>query len=212
MQTPDLIRALASDVGSRGRPPRQALVIALIPGVAVAFSLFFATLGPRPHLIALLGEPRVLFKLALPWLLAGLSAFLVQRISQPGAETRGAFAPLMLVPVLLAGAVLAEMASIPAALWGQRLLGHNAIACLVSIPFLGLAPLVAILFALREAAPERPALAGASAGLLAGAIGAALYAAHCPDDSPFFVATWYALAVAIASSAGAYAGSKLLRW
>ena len=49
-----------------------------------------------------------------------------------------------------------------------------------AIPFLGLAPLVAILIALRNGAPEHPARAGAAAGLFAGAIGAALYAMHCP--------------------------------
>ncbi|HUI21148.1 MAG TPA: NrsF family protein, partial [Methylocella sp.] len=58
----------------------------------------------------------------------------------------------------------------------------------------------------------RPALAGAAAGLLAGAIGAAFYATHCPDDSPLFVATWYTLAIAFVTAIGAIAGARLLRW
>jgi hypothetical protein len=80
--------------------------------------------------------------------------------------------------------------------------------CLKSIPFLGLAPLAATLFCLRQGAPEHPPPAGAAAGLLAGAIGAALYATHCPDDSPLFVAAWY---VGFVAALGAVAGSRLLR-
>ena len=57
------------------------------------------------------------------------------------------------------------------------------------------APLVGALLALRQGAPEHPAFAGAAAGLLAGAIGAACYATHCPDDSPLFVAAWWAFLV-----------------
>jgi hypothetical protein len=95
---------------------------------------------------------------------------------------------------------------------GQRLVGTNAIFCLKSIPFLAAAPLVAVLLALRQGAPEQPALAGAAAGLFAGAIGAACYATHCPDDSPLFVAAWYTLAIGLVAAIGAIAGRRLLRW
>jgi hypothetical protein len=55
-------------------------------------------------------------------------------------------------------------------------------------------------------------MAGAAAGLLAGGLGAVLYAIHCPDDSPLFVALWYVPAVALVVLAGAAAGSRVLRW
>ncbi len=61
-------------------------------------------------------------------------------------------------------------------------------------------------------APMRPGLAGMVAGLLAGGLGAALYAAHCPDDSPLFVATWYSLAIAIVMVIGGAVGHRILRW
>jgi hypothetical protein len=73
-------------------------------------------------------------------------------------------------------------------------------------------PLVSALLALRYGAPENPTLAGASAGLLSGGIGAALYATHCIDDSPFFVSVWYTLAIAIVVAIGAWCGSRCLRW
>ncbi len=119
---------------------------------------------------------------------------------------------LAIVPALLAAAILAELLAVPAAEWGQRLMGSNAMFCLKTIPFLAAAPLVAVLLALRQGAPEHPALAGAAAGLFAGAIGAACYATHCPDDSPLFVAAWYTLAIGFAAAIGAAAGRRLLRW
>jgi len=212
VKTGDFIEALAIDGESRDPPPRRALALALIPGVAIALGLFFATLGLRSHLFALLGEPRLLFKICLTFLLAVLSGALVLRLVRPGADARSVALLIAFVPALLMAAILAEVFTVPAAEWGHRLFGANAIACLKSIPTLGAAPLVAILAALRYGAPERPALAGAGAGLLAGAIGAALYATHCPDDSPFFVAAWYSLAIAFVTAIGAIAGARLLRW
>jgi len=84
--------------------------------------------------------------------------------------------------------------------------------CLSMIPVLSLAHLAALLAALRAAAPPSPVLAGAAAGLLAAAGGAALYALHCFDDSPLFVATWYTLAAIPVVALGAVAGHRLLRW
>jgi hypothetical protein len=50
------------------------------------------------------------------------------------------------------------------------------------------------------------------AGLVAAGIAATFYAAHCPDDSPFFVATWYTLATGIVVLIGTLAGRRWLRW
>ncbi|HEX3494019.1 MAG TPA: NrsF family protein [Methylocella sp.] len=212
MKTGDLIRALAADNEIRAMPLGRALALALISGVAIALGLHFAVLGLRPHLLTLLGEPRLLFKLCLTFLLAALSGALVARIARPGADIRRISLMLAIVPALLVAANLAEFLAVPAAEWGQRLIGSNAIFCLKSIPFLAAAPLVAALLALRQGAPEHPALAGAAGGLFAGAIGAALYATHCPDDSPLFVATWYSLAISFVVMGGALAGGRLLRW
>ncbi|MEA2988814.1 MAG: hypothetical protein QOG83_1525, partial [Alphaproteobacteria bacterium] len=46
----------------------------------------------------------------------------------------------------------------------------------------------------------------------AGALGAAIYAAHCPDDSPLFIAAWYSIAIAVVAAVGAAAGRWVLRW
>ncbi|MFZ0496294.1 MAG: NrsF family protein [Methylocella sp.] len=212
MKTGDLIRALAADSEVHPMPPGRALALALVPGVAIALGLHFAVLGLRPHLLTLLGEPRLLFKVCLAFLLVALSGPLVLRLVRPGAGVRRAALMLAIVPALLLAADLAELLAVPAAEWGQRLVGANAIFCLKSIPFLSAAPLVAVLLALRQGAPEHPALAGAAAGLFAGAIGAACYATHCPDDSPLFVAAWYTLAIGFVVAIGTVAGRRLLRW
>lgn len=212
MKTGELIRALAADNNARAMAPGQALSLALIPSAAIAFGLMLAVLGLRPHLLALLGEPRLTFKLGLMLLLALLSGPLALHLAKPGLRTHAQVALLTTMPLLLAAAVAAELFAVPRALWGERLIGSNALHCLESIPFLAAVPLAGILLALRQGAPEHPALAGAAAGLFAGAIGAFLYAAHCPDDSPFFVAAWYSLAIAIVAAAGALAGRRLLRW
>jgi len=47
---------------------------------------------------------------------------------------------------------------------------------------------------------------------MVGAFAAGLYATHCPDDSPLFVATWYVLAILVVMAVGAIAGSQFLRW
>jgi hypothetical protein len=212
MRTDELIRALAADTASRTLPPRRALCYALVPSTAVAAALFLATLGLRPQILGVLGEPRFAFKVAIACLLAASAYGLALRIVRPGADLRPAALVVAGVPVLLAAADLAELAVMPAADWGRRLVGSNALVCMVSIPALAAAPLLAVLLALRHGAPDNPTLAGASAGLLAGAIGATLYATHCPDDSPFFVSTWYTLAIGLVVVIGAWCGSRCLRW
>src|SRR4029077_20274610 len=90
VKTGDLIRALAADSAIHPMPPDRALALALIPGVAIALGLHFAVLGLRPHLLTLLGEPRLLFKLCLTFLLVALSGPLVLRLVRPGAGVRRA--------------------------------------------------------------------------------------------------------------------------
>ncbi|MGB6637955.1 MAG: NrsF family protein, partial [Bradyrhizobium sp.] len=68
------------------------------------------------------------------------------------------------------------------------------------------------LVGLRHGAPARPAVAGAMAGLISAGLAAALYASHCTDDSPLFVATWYPIATAMVVAAGALIGAKVLRF
>lgn len=212
MKTAELIRALLADHDARAMAPSRALALISGPAIAIALGLHLSMLGLRPHLFLLLGDPRISFKIGVTIVLAVLSFRIVLRLVTPGA---GLFRPALwiaVVPVLLAAGVLAELLVVPENLWAQRMFGSNAVFCLTRIPVLAAAPLAGTLIALRQGAPENPGLAGAAAGLFAGAIGAALYATHCPDDSPLFVAAWYGLAIGFVAAAGALAGRRLLRW
>ncbi len=212
MRTDQLIRALAADPAPPARPVALNLALALAAAFAVSALLFQATLGARPDIAAAAGTPRFLLKFVEAILLFAAALVLVLRLCTPGAPTRGVTIALFAAPALLALAVVFELYLLPADIWGKTLFGSNAITCLRSISLLALAPLTGALFVLRHGAPTRPALAGAIAGLLAGGMGAALYAAHCIDDSPLFVATWYTIAILPVTALGAAIGSRVLRW
>lgn len=212
MKTSELINAISADSVAAPAPER-ALGLALAPALVVAGAFFVAAIGLRANLAAALGaDPRVGFKIAFAGALAIVSGALALRLFRPDRSWRKALLLLAAPLAALVVAVVVELASVDPAQWSARLYGHNWRFCLIAVPLLGAAPFVATLAALRYGAPERPAAAGAAAGLFAGAIGATLYALHCPDDSPLFVAAWYMLAIAALTIAGALIGSRLLRW
>ena len=118
---------------------------------------------------------------------------------------------LVFIVVLAVGIGYELMAFAPSE-WPARLIGRYSSFCLRSIPLLSAPILIALLIALRQGAPTRPALTGAVAGLASGAMGAFLYAAHCPDDSPLFVLAWYGLSIGAITVVGMLIGSRALRW
>lgn len=83
---------------------------------------------------------------------------------------------------------------------------------MTAVPLMSLPLLAASLIGLRHGAPTRPALEGAMAGLLSSGLAATLYASHCTDDSPLFVATWYSIGTALITALGAIVGSRVLRF
>jgi hypothetical protein len=212
MDTEELIGALARDA----RPPAASLSTVWWGAAGLATALaaiaFFAVLEPRSDLVTAAATLRFGFKIAVTIVIA-VSAFgLVRALSRPGQDWRHAMRYLAIVPMLVAIAVIAELLSVPANLWLAGLLGANSLACLISITLIGLGPLAVILLVLRYGAPTKPILAGAAAGLFAGGIAATLYAVHCPDDSPLFVATWYTLAIAGLAMIGAGGAHRVARW
>ncbi len=116
-----------------------------------------------------------------------------------------------MAPLLLAAAVALDLATGERE-WLRRLVGQNALHCLLLIPMLSFAPAAALLFTLRSGASLDPTATGARAGLLASGLGATLYAVTCPDDSPLFIATWYTIAVGAVTAVSAYVGRYALRW
>jgi hypothetical protein len=211
MNTDKLVTALSAD-GTHDAPPMRTLSWALLAGVAVTASLFFVLLGPRPDFMAAMHSWRFVFKFVVTLTRAASAAPLVARAANP-QSARGAWdMALAFAPVLLLAAVVVELVVMPSSVWMPRLIGHNARVCMLFIPLLSLGPLALLLFALRAAAPASASRAGALAGLLAGGLGAAFYAAHCPDDSPLFVAVWYGIAIMFVTVVGAALGRRILHW
>ena len=212
MRTSQLIDALASDQRPRGAGLGARFLLALGAGALFSICLFLAIAGPRANFIASLSSMRFDLKFVDSLTFAAPSALLAWRLLRPEARP-GVLAILFGAPfLLLGGAVVMELAMVPPALWGVRLIGSNAVHCLTIIPLLSIAPLAALLFVMREGAPQNPKIAGALAGAAAAGVAATLYASNCPDDSPLFVASWYPLATLIVVAVGALAGDRLLRW
>lgn len=210
MNTDELISALRADSATHAQPLRVRWAFALVLAVLAAALAFLIGLGPRPDFPQAMTTLRFPFKFVVTLSLAVSVAPLVLRMGEPGS--RPAWIALLVAPVLLAAAMVGEFFALPPDALNAAWMGNNALLCLASIPLIGLAPLVIFLALLRRAAPTRPMLAGAAAGLLSGGIAATFYAAHCADDSPMFVGTWYTLGILSLALLGALAGRIVLRW
>ena len=211
MRTDDLIRALAEDSASRPEPMARRFVTLAIIGALAAAGVSSMILEPRSDLSAVITTPPVAFKFLVTLTLVGAAGALAFRRMGPedGSHLKSVVFPVLSVLIL---GVAVELISSPAADWPRLLIGSNALACVTLVPLLSLLPLSCILAALRYGAPTHPQETGAVAGLFAGGIGAALYAFHCPDDSPLFVAAWYGLSVVVVTVLGAVLGARWLRW
>jgi hypothetical protein len=212
MDTERLIQTLAADTGRRHWPVALVLAMALLAAAPVSFLMFAMELGVRPDVMPAMHNPLFDLKFIVTMALAAAAIAIVLHLSRPEASTRG-WAWLLLVPVGLLGIGIGGEMMMPQRLpMMTRLVGSNSRVCMTAIPLLALPLLAAALIGLRHGAPARPAVAGAFAGLLSAGLAATLYAAHCTDDSPLFVATWYTLATLLVTALGALAGSRVLRF
>ena len=211
MKTDDLIRVLASDGKARWRVG-NLLTVALLAAVPISVLAFFIEMGVRPDIATAVYNPFFDLKFVVTISLALSAVALSLHLSRPEATLRGVVLILAVPVLLLAGGIAVEMMLPQRLTWMTRLVGTNSRICLTAILILSMPFLAAALVALRHGAPARPALAGAFAGLLSAGLEATLYAAHCTDDSPLFVATWYTLATSLVVVIGALAGSRVLRY
>jgi hypothetical protein len=212
METEQLIRTLAADSGHRARPVGFVLALALLAAIPISVALFLTQLGVRPDVMTAMHDPFFNLKFVETLALAITAIAVSLHLSRPEASFRG-WAWLLLIPVgILAAGILAEM-MVPQRLpMMTRLIGSNSRVCMVAIPLMSMPLLAGALIGLRHGAPTQPAIAGAVAGLLSAGLAATLYASHCTDDSPLFVATWYTIATALVTAIGALAGSKILKF
>ncbi len=209
--TEGLIGGLTGQAGAgRLAGPRTfkaILIVAALASLGVAVALVLALVGVRPDFATAVHRAPFAYKLGgmLALSLGGL--LLASRAALPGSG-RLTFAAL--VPAML---VLAFRAATDRS--GLSVMGNSDISvheCVLTILGVSLPPLIILLGVMRIGASTRPALAGAIAGLLSGALGAAAYALACKNDAGLFVAIWYPLAILIMATLGAAIGRRALAW
>jgi hypothetical protein len=212
MNTDQLIRSLAADNSYHPRPVGFVLALALLAAAPVALLIFFAELGVRPDVMTAMHNPFFDLKFAVTLALASAAIIAGLHLSRPEASLRG-YGWLFVIPAgLLAAGISGEMMMPQRLPMMERLVGHNSKICMTAIPLISLPLLIASLVGLRHGAPTRPAVSGAIAGMLSAGLAATLYASHCTDDSPLFVATWYTIATAVVAAVGAFVGPRVLRF
>jgi hypothetical protein len=214
MDTESLIRRLSADAARAPGPPPQTatrLASAAALGAVVALAISISGLGVRADLASsLLSLPAVL-KIIAPLALAAGAFVWARGLARPDAPPFGARMLLPAAALFLAPALGAGLPALSQDV-GATLGNGTAWVCLALLGLTALAPLALVLAAMRTSATTNPGWAGFAAGLLAGGVGAAAYAVHCPLDAVAFVSIWYPAAIGIVGLAGALAGRRLLRW
>lgn len=213
MNTHDWIDALARHARPvpAGQPWRR-LGAGWIGGAALAVAAVLLAWGARPDLLPALAQPVMWLKLGYPLLLLWAGLPVLRRLAVPGWRP---------------GALLWSAAPLTAAVWALGLgvlwhaeaeqrnmlwMGQTWGSCTLSIAAVSLPVLGLLLWTLRSLAPTRLRVAGALAGVLAGATGTLAYNMHCPEMAVPFVALWNTLAVALMAALGAALGPRALRW
>lgn len=213
MKTHDLISMLATQVEPVNRQAlHKDFALRLGVGLVMAIVVMSAMLGVNPGLREAAAQPMFWVKLAYPASLASLGLVLVWLAGTPGRSLglplRGLAIPVLLMFAL--GTVVMVNAEAP-----ERIVlafGKTWRTCAMNIALVSAPMFIATIWALKSLAPTRLRLAGAVAGLLAGAAGTLVYAFHCPELAAPFVALWYSAGIAVPTLLGAGLGPKLLRW
>ena len=213
MKTDELITLLAADAAPvPANAVGRRFAVAMGWGVPGAVLLLVVMLGIRADLAQAAGELMFWIKPVFAACLALAALIATERLARPGMRLGPVWAALA-APVLVLWLVAAVMlVNAAPAQRADLILGETWKSCPFKIALIALPLLAATLWAMQGFAPTRLALAGASAGLLAGALSALVYALHCPESTAPFLAVWYVLGIAIPTLAGALSGPRVLRW
>ena len=213
MDTENLILQLGADVKPTDtRFVTQRLFIALAIGSGLALLLLLLWQGLNPDLGNAMKHRFFWMKAGYCFALGAPADLSVSRLARPDGKTP----PIALsfaVPILLVALVAAvELVVTPSSQWLAMWLGHSWSVCPWRVLALSGPIFIGLLWAFRAFAPTQLRLAGALAGMSAGALGAMVYGLHCPESSALFLLTWYSLGIGLATVVGALIGPRLLRW
>jgi hypothetical protein len=212
VKTDDLIAHLSAELAPA--PPHyvgRMLAMGLGMGFLLSGLLMLVVMGPRPDLAVAMVNGAFWMKLAYTLSFAALGLWMVERLgrSQASAEKPTL---LLVVPVILLLGVAIVQLRVPGMDRHHLMMGNSWRICALDILALSVPAFITIFWAVRKLAPTRLALAGAGAGLLAGAAGASVYAFHCVEYTAPFILIWYSSGMAAAALIGAVIGRWALRW
>lgn len=213
MKTDDLIAMLAAGVAPIDpHLVAKRFATALVLGGTVSLALMWIGYGVRPDLAQAASTPMLWIKLGFALAVAGAALVLTLRLSRPGVRPGKAWIGVVVPWLAITVMGLVVLADAPPQDRLALVLGRTWLSCAFSITYMAAPVFAALLWALRGLAPTRPGLAGACAGLLAGAVGVLVYALHCPEVEAPFLAVWYVLGLCVPTVIGALLGPKALRW
>lgn len=213
MNTNDLIQSLVEDL----RPvPRHAIgrriAAGMVAGGLVTFLVVALGMGFRPDLWIAMHGWAFWMKWGYTISLGGCAVAATAKLARPDTQSLR-WLWIIAAPVLVLAIIGAsELAHTPSSQWLSMWLGASWKVCSRSVFLLSLPIFVGLLWAFRKLAPTRLRVAGATAGLTAGAWAATLYCLHCPEVSAIFVLTWYSLGIGLVAAIGALLGPRFLRW
>lgn len=213
MKTDDLIAMLATQAQPVPRyGVERRFAIASVSGLSCALVLMLLGFGLNPALLLPGSTPIFWSKFWFAAVLAVAGLAWLLRLARPGLRV-GPAAWWAAAPLAALWAWSAWMLwQADPAIRAPLVLGQTWKSCAFSIAGLSFPILLCMMWALKGAAPTQLRLTGAAAGLVSGALGMLVYALHCPEWAPPFVAVWYVLGAAVVMVIGALMGNRWLRW
>lgn len=212
MKTDELVAHLSADlVAAPSHYVGRILAIGLGLGLLFSALLMLVAMGPRPDLAVAMAGGAFWMKLAYTLSFAVLGLWMVERLGRSGASARKP-AMLLMVPVVLLLAVAIVQLNQPGVDRHHLVMGNSWDVCAIDIIAVSMPAFVAMFWALRKLAPTQLERAGAGAGLLAGAVGASVYAFHCVEYTAPFILIWYSGGILASALIGACVGRWALRW
>jgi hypothetical protein len=211
--TDEFLERLVRDLRPVGRAPvLRRLVIGLLAGSVVALAGVVMLLGLRPDMWLAIRSAMFWVRLGYTLTFAGLGLWCIETLARPAGDASRRL-PWLPAPFTAIGTLAAlQMYLAPAPMRERMVMGEPASACPWCILLASLPVLAGLVWAMRGLAPTRLRIAGAVAGLTAGAAGASLYALHSPESTAPFIAIWYTLGILLVGAIGAALGPRVLRW
>ncbi|WP_293779083.1 DUF1109 domain-containing protein [uncultured Oxalicibacterium sp.] len=213
MKTDHLISLLSADVQPVPQhAAEKRMSAAIVASGAVSFAMLLTIYGLRPDLKEVSASLAYWMKMGVPLANALIALAFLFVLAHPGKRAKSGYWVLAVPVFILWGWALLSWSDAEPGTRVALLMGQTWQVCIFNIALLSLPVGLATLFALRHLAPTRPALTGAMAGWFAGSVGAGIYALHCPEMAPPFLAVWYVLGMLMPSALMAYIGSRYLKW